>query len=109
VLINLLGNAVKFTPAGGVEVRLLQMEGGAFIRLDVVDTGMGIRRGHHDKLFQTFERLNAEAVSSIEGTGLGLAIAARLVALMGGRIGQGDNPGGGSVSGWNCRGALCRQ
>ena len=52
---------------------------------------------HRDKLFQTFERLNAEAVSGIEGSGLGLAIAAHLVRLMGGRIGYDDNPGGGSV------------
>jgi CheY-like chemotaxis protein/HPt (histidine-containing phosphotransfer) domain-containing protein len=48
-------------------------------------------------LFQAFERLNAEAVTGIEGTGLGLAVAARLVQLMGGRIGYADNPGGGSV------------
>ncbi len=97
VLINLLGNAVKFTPAGAVEVRLRQTAGGACIRLEVADTGPGIWIEHRDKLFQTFERLNAEAVSGIEGTGLGLAIAARLVRLMGGRIGYADNPGGGSV------------
>ena len=52
---------------------------------------------HHDKLFQTFERLNANAMSGIEGAGLGLAISARLVQFMGGRIGHADNPGGGSV------------
>jgi CheY-like chemotaxis protein len=97
VLINLLGNAVKFTPAGAVEVRLRQIEGGAGIRLEVADTGPGIWVEHRDKLFETFERLNAEAVSGIEGTGLGLAIAARLVKLMGGRIGYADNLGGGSV------------
>ena len=107
VLINLLGNAVKFTPAGAVEVRLRQMpvgqmpvgqmQDGACIRLEVADTGPGIRVEHRDKLFQTFERLNTEAVSGTEGAGLGLAIAARLVRLMGGRIGHADNPGGGSV------------
>ena len=97
VLINLLGNAVKFTPAGTIEVRLKPAGDGSFIRLEVADTGPGIRTMHRDKLFQTFERLNAESVSGIEGTGLGLAIAARLVGLMGGRIGYDDNPNGGSV------------
>jgi len=97
VLINLLGNAVKFTPAGAVEVRLRKIKAGVCIRLEVADTGPGISAQHRDKLFQTFERLNAEVVSGIEGTGLGLAIAARLVRLMGGRIGYADNPGGGSV------------
>jgi CheY-like chemotaxis protein/HPt (histidine-containing phosphotransfer) domain-containing protein len=97
VLINLLGNAVKFTPAGGVEVRLMQANDEASIRLEVADTGPGIRDRHVDKLFQTFERLNAEAVSGIEGAGLGLAIAARLVHAMGGEIGYTGNPGGGSV------------
>ena len=97
VLINLLGNSVKFTPAGGVEVRLHSTQSGSGFRLQVVDTGPGVRAMHRDKLFQTFERLNAEAVSGIEGTGLGLAIAARLIRLMGGRIGYDDNPGGGSI------------
>jgi PAS domain S-box-containing protein len=97
VLINLLGNAVKFTPAGSVEVRLRLVEAGAWVRLEVADTGPGIRPIHRDKLFQTFERLNAEAVSGIEGAGLGLAIAARLMRLMGGRVGYADNPCGGSV------------
>jgi hypothetical protein len=97
VLVNLLGNAVKFTPAGSVEVRLLPMEGGQSIRVEVVDTGPGIWPRHRDKLFQTFERLNAEAMSGIEGAGLGLALSARLVRAMGGRIGYDDNPAGGSI------------
>jgi CheY-like chemotaxis protein len=97
VLINLLGNAVKFTPAGAIEVRLFDMEAEDCVRLEVADTGPGILAIHQANLFGMFERLNAAAVSGIEGTGLGLAIAARLVRLMGGRIGQTDNPGGGSV------------
>jgi PAS domain S-box-containing protein len=97
VLINLLGNAVKFTPSGRVDVRLLSIAGGAFVRVEVADTGPGVRPQHRTKLFNTFERLNAEAVSGIEGTGLGLAISAKLTALMGGRIGYDDNPGGGSI------------
>jgi PAS domain S-box-containing protein len=97
VLINLLGNAVKFTDAGSVEVRLRQAEVREYVRLEVADTGPGIPTKYHDKLFHTFERLNAQAVSGIEGSGLGLAIAAQLVQLMDGRIGYADNPGGGSV------------
>ena len=97
VLINLLGNAVKFTPAGAIEVRLRDMEAEDCVRLEVADTGPGIPAIHQAELFGMFERLNAAAVSGIEGSGLGLAIAARLVQLMGGRIGYADNPGGGSV------------
>jgi CheY-like chemotaxis protein/HPt (histidine-containing phosphotransfer) domain-containing protein len=97
VLINLLANAVKFAPAGTVEVRLRATEGSACIRLEVADTGPGIPVIHRDKLFQTFERIDAQAVGGIEGAGLGLAIAARLVQSMGGRIGYADNAGGGSV------------
>jgi two-component system sensor histidine kinase/response regulator len=97
VVVNLLGNAVKFTPAGSVEVRLQQPEARDRVRFEVADTGPGVWARHRDKLFQTFERLNVQAVSGIEGSGLGLAIAARLVQLMGGQIGYEDNPGGGSV------------
>jgi signal transduction histidine kinase/FixJ family two-component response regulator/HPt (histidine-containing phosphotransfer) domain-containing protein len=97
VVLNLLGNAVKFTPQGGVELRLHLTQAGHAFRLEIADTGPGVPAQHHAKLFQTFERLNAEAVSAIEGSGLGLAITARLVDLMGGRIGYEDNPGGGSI------------
>jgi signal transduction histidine kinase/DNA-binding response OmpR family regulator/HPt (histidine-containing phosphotransfer) domain-containing protein len=97
VLINLLGNAVKFTPGGAIKVQLRPTEAGKCVRFEVADTGPGVPTRYRDKLFQTFERVNADAVNGIEGTGLGLAIAARLVQMMGGRIGYADNPGGGSV------------
>jgi signal transduction histidine kinase/CheY-like chemotaxis protein/HPt (histidine-containing phosphotransfer) domain-containing protein len=95
VLINLLGNAIKFTASGTIEIRLGVGEQG--VRLEVADTGPGIPVEHHGKLFQAFERLDPEALSAVEGTGLGLAITARLVQFMGGRIGYAGNPGGGSV------------
>ncbi len=95
VLLNLLGNAVKYTDAGGVELRLLAGAMPGALRIEVADTGSGISEGSLDCLFQDFERLGAAA--SVEGAGLGLAIAARIVGLMGGAIGYTANPGGGSV------------
>jgi PAS domain S-box-containing protein len=97
VLINLVGNAIKFTPSGTVELRVEPAEAGRRVRLEVADTGPGIWLRHREKLFQTFERLNADSVSGIEGAGVGLSLAARLVEVMGGMIGYVDNPGGGSV------------
>jgi signal transduction histidine kinase len=95
VILNLLGNAVKFTAAGGVELRVLAAEPHAALRIEVVDTGPGIKEASRDRLFQDFERLDAPA--SIEGAGLGLAISARFVGLMGGAIGHLANPAGGSI------------
>ena len=97
VLVNLLGNAVKFTPAGSVEVRLRQAASGASIRLEVVDTGPGIPPEQRAKLFRSFERLDFDPLRAVEGAGLGLALSSRLVTLMGGRLGHDDNPGGGSM------------
>jgi PAS domain S-box-containing protein len=96
VLVNLLGNAVKFTSAGRVAL-LLRPHQDAGVRLEISDTGPGIAADERQKLFQEFERLGNEAASKIEGSGLGLAITARLVQRMGGRIGHAENPGGGSV------------
>ncbi len=97
ILLNLLGNAIKFTSSGSVELRLERLEDDAGFRLEVADTGPGVWARHRAKLFQMFERLNAEAVAGIEGAGVGLSLAARLVRAMGGRIGYADNAGGGSV------------
>ncbi len=95
VLLNLLGNAVKYTDAGSVELRLLAGATQGGLRLEVADTGRGIDEDNVNSLFQDFERLGA--ATSVEGAGLGLAIAARLIGLMRGTIGYTANPGGGSV------------
>jgi CheY-like chemotaxis protein/anti-sigma regulatory factor (Ser/Thr protein kinase) len=95
VLLNLLGNAVKFTAAGWVELRVLACDAANRLRLEVADTGPGIKESARDRLFQDFERLDAPA--AVEGSGLGLAIAARFVTLMGGTLGHSPNPGGGSI------------
>jgi len=97
VLINLLGNAVKFTHQGSIELRLLLSPDPLRLRIEVLDTGPGIPAGQHDRLFQEFERLDDGDTSVPEGAGLGLAISARLATIMGGNIGHEDNPPGGSI------------
>ncbi|HUB14345.1 MAG TPA: ATP-binding protein [Acetobacteraceae bacterium] len=94
VLVNLLDNAVKFTAHG--DVSLLVSCGDANIRFAVADTGSGVPAAQRGKLFQPYERLDADR-THIPGTGLGLTIAKTLVARMGGRIDYQDNPGGGSI------------
>jgi signal transduction histidine kinase len=95
VLVNLLGNAVKYTDAGSVELRVLASASPGGLRIEVADTGRGIDEASRDRLFQDFERL--EAATTVEGTGLGLAIAARIIRLMGGSINYTANPTGGSI------------
>jgi len=95
IVLNLLGNAVKYTPAGNVELRVLAGATPGGLRIEVADTGPGIDDAARGRLFQEFERL--DATSSVEGAGLGLAISARIVGVMGGVIGHLANPGGGSV------------
>ena len=97
VLVNLLGNAVKFTASGAVELRLRRLPDEQKVRLEVRDTGPGISASQRAHLFSEFQRLEAANVAATEGNGLGLAITARLVREMGGQIGHDDNPDGGSV------------
>ncbi len=94
VLLNLIGNAAKFTAKGAVGLRLAAT--GDQLRIEVADTGAGIPAERRHLLFRDFERLGAETTAA-EGAGLGLALSARLAALLGGRLGHEDNPGGGSV------------
>jgi PAS domain S-box-containing protein len=97
VLLNLLGNAVKFTGEGGVTLRLRTLPDGSALLIEVADTGPGIPAELKQRLFQDFARLDTPEASTVEGAGLGLAIAARLVMLIGGRLGHEDNPDGGSI------------
>ncbi|MCE0496618.1 MAG: ATP-binding protein [Methylacidiphilales bacterium] len=83
VIINLLGNAVKFTDRGGVRFRVFPHEGK--IRFAISDTGIGIAPGKIKLLFKPFSQV-ADAARNAEGTGLGLALSQRLVQLMGGTI-----------------------
>ena len=99
VLINLVGNAVKFTERGGVDVAVAGRREGAWTRLEirVRDTGCGIEPALQERLFEPFTQLDASFVRRHGGTGLGLAISSRLAALLGGRIEVASEPGRGSV------------
>ncbi len=94
VLLNLLGNAVKFTTAGSVELRILAAASPTILHMEVSDTGPGIEES--GRLFPDFGHPIGLPVTE-EGAGPGLAIAARFVALMGGTIGYRANPSGGSI------------
>jgi CheY-like chemotaxis protein len=96
VLLNLLTNAVKFTPPGG-RVTLEGEAGGRQLRVRVTDTGIGIDRGDLDKLFQPFTQIETGMARKHGGTGLGLAISRQLVEAMGGTIGCESVPGQGST------------
>jgi PAS domain S-box-containing protein len=94
VLMNLIGNAVKFTPEGGkVEVSAKSL--GDFVRFDVRDSGPGIAPEEQKRIFEAFYRIGKKD-QQIEGTGLGLAITQRLVELHGGQLGIESEIGSGS-------------
>lgn len=96
ILLNLVGNALKFTLAGQVSVgvRSLSPQG---LRFEVSDTGIGIRSEQIDKLFSVFTQADASTTRQFGGTGLGLSISKKLVEIMGGRIGVDSVYGEGST------------
>jgi two-component system sensor histidine kinase GlrK len=85
VIDNLIGNAIKFTPAGG-EVRVLARQHGGSATIDVVDSGPGVPAEEREAIFEAFFRGRAGAFGRAEGTGLGLAIAREFTEAHGGRI-----------------------
>jgi signal transduction histidine kinase/CheY-like chemotaxis protein len=95
VLVNLVGNAIKFTDAGHVDVRV-EAPGGR-VTVAVSDTGIGIARAEQALIFEPFRQVNSGTVRGSGGAGLGLAICQRLVQLMGGRIWVESEPGAGST------------
>jgi PAS domain S-box-containing protein len=97
ILLNLVGNAVKFTERGTVGIRLTSGTHGIGLRIEVTDTGPGIAIEDRSRLFREFERFGRATSDRIEGAGLGLVLSARMAALMGGRLGHDDNPEGGSI------------
>ncbi|HSH60737.1 MAG TPA: response regulator [Acidimicrobiales bacterium] len=100
VLLNLVGNAVKFTEKGEVvvRVRLLEHRGeGVVVRFDVSDTGIGIPPDRKASLFDSFTQADSSTTRRYGGTGLGLAICKQLTELMGGEIGVESEAGKGST------------
>jgi PAS domain S-box-containing protein len=100
VLLNLLGNAVKFTDHGSVVLRIeveTRLPGNVGLRFVVTDTGIGIPKERLPALFQAFQQAEASTTRRFGGTGLGLSICERLVSIMDGRIGADSVVGEGST------------
>ncbi|HEX4936331.1 MAG TPA: ATP-binding protein, partial [Gemmatimonadaceae bacterium] len=95
ILVNLLSNALKFTPGGG-RVTLRADADAACVRLAVADTGVGIADDQHERIFEPFVQVGSGLTRTTEGTGLGLAISRELARAMGGdvtvesRVGEGS-------------------
>src|SRR5690606_30757953 len=98
VLVNLVGNAVKFTERGGIALALAAPPGPDSWELEftVEDSGIGIPAERMDRLFKSFSQVDTSTTRRYGGTGLGLAISARLVELMHGRITATSQDGKGS-------------
>src|SRR5262249_47139003 len=108
VVLNLVGNGIKFTERGEIVVLVENAaepapEGEVLLRFAVTDTGIGIPPEKQAKIFRAFEQEDASTTRKYGGTGLGLTIAARLVALMGGTITVDSVPGPGSVFAFTAR------
>jgi signal transduction histidine kinase/DNA-binding response OmpR family regulator len=100
VLTNLVGNAIKFTPAGEIEVRV-KVDGrdtdGWLLHLSVKDTGIGVPVDKQQLIFESFSQADSSTTRKYGGTGLGLSICSRLVGMMNGRLWVESEPGKGST------------
>jgi PAS domain S-box-containing protein len=100
ILLNLAGNALKFTDHGSITLRARRLDDGPegfLLRIEVADTGIGISPKDQEHLFTAFEQADGSMTRKYGGTGLGLVISKRLVQLMGGEIGVTSIPGQGST------------
>ncbi|MBN1615583.1 MAG: HAMP domain-containing histidine kinase, partial [Deltaproteobacteria bacterium] len=95
ILVNLVGNAVKFTETGTVAIAIEEAEPG--VQITVQDTGVGIERNDMERLFHAFSRIHITGRPVVEGTGLGLYLSRRLAVLLGGEITTESEPGRGSA------------
>ena len=95
VLINLVGNAIKFTEAGEVRIEARAVDG--WFTVGVADSGPGIELAHQARIFEEFQQVDNSSTRKKGGTGLGLAIARRILALHGGRIWVESEPGRGAT------------
>jgi CheY-like chemotaxis protein len=102
VLVNLVGNAIKFTEAGEVSIAVAceaaaGAAGGSELRIEVRDTGVGMTAAQLARIFRPFTQADESTTRKFGGTGLGLSISSRLIALMGGTIAVESEPGQGSA------------
>jgi signal transduction histidine kinase len=100
ILLNLVGNAVKFTEQGSIKLRIHLVEENpvdVLLRIEVQDSGIGIAPEDQKRLFVAFEQADGSMTRKYGGTGLGLIISKRLVKMMGGEIGVASTPGHGST------------
>jgi len=100
ILLNLVGNAIKFTQTGGVRVRIGMTPGEGkeiLLQVEVDDDGIGIPSEARERIFEPFEQADGSTTRQFGGTGLGLAICKRLVHMMGGQIGVTDHRGTGTT------------
>ena len=100
VVVNLLGNAIKFTEKGAITLRVTgtrQASGADLLRFEVEDTGVGIAETELGKLFQPFSQVDTSSTRKYSGSGLGLSIIAKLIKLMGGEYGVRSQSGQGST------------
>jgi len=101
VLLNLAGNAIKFTEQGGVAVIVEPGDGENGIRFNVRDTGIGLAAQDQARIFLDFEQADGSSTRKFGGTGLGLAISKRIVERMGGSISVDSRPGDGATFSFN--------
>ena len=100
IVVNLVGNALKFTSKGEITVRVeieAQTADPAMLNFQVADTGIGIPLGKQKLIFEAFTQSDRSTTRKYGGTGLGLSISSRLVTLMGGNIWMESQPGHGST------------
>jgi signal transduction histidine kinase len=97
ILVNLLSNALKFTPAGAVTVAAAQKPRAHEVWISVTDTGIGIADRDQDRIFGDFQQVDASPTRQYGGAGLGLSICRRLAEVLGGRLALESRVGQGST------------